>query len=416
MDEADSDCAAVDNDGDGYTEDTDCDDSDPDLNHDDADNDGYSTCDGDCDDFDDDNHPNAAEVCDDNEDNDCDGDVDEADSDCAAVDNDGDGYDESEDCDDNDADLNLDDADNDGYSTCDGDCDDNDDDINPGEAEIIDSGEDENCDGISETSSPTDDDGDGYDSNEDCDDNNSDLNLDDADNDGYSTCDGDCDDNDDDINPGMTEVTDGIDNDCDGDVDGDDLFCMDLCSDDPDNMFGSNCGFENGNVSNWNITEQSFSDYDVVCNDGEATEGDCYLSVWFDRTGYETDCGDGVDNDSDGDVDGDDDECMYYMEQFAMNFTEAEMPEGEFCEFYVDVRVVGTTSFMYVFQVIQDDDPWANVSDWAYDTFTAWDYWDEEHVTWTVNAEEGDRRVSTMFGQIPNMVELQMDNFRLVCQ
>ena len=41
----------------------------------------------------------------------------------------------------------------------------------------------------------------------------------DADGDGYFVCDGDCDDSDASVNPGATEICDGLDNDCDGQID-----------------------------------------------------------------------------------------------------------------------------------------------------------------------------------------------------
>ena len=60
----------------------------------------------------------------------------------------------------------------------------------------------------------------------------------DADDDGYMICEGDCDDADGWINPGMTEgpsgeptCSDGLDNDCDGEVDGDDPECEIPCTD-----------------------------------------------------------------------------------------------------------------------------------------------------------------------------------------
>jgi len=48
----------------------------------------------------------------------------------------------------------------------------------------------------------------------------------DADGDGYWIAAGDCDDNDPNVNPGADEVCDGIDNDCDGDIDVDPVDCV----------------------------------------------------------------------------------------------------------------------------------------------------------------------------------------------
>ncbi len=146
------------------------------------------------------------------------------------------------------------------------DCNDNDDEINPGATEICD-GIDNDCDGEEDNGLVfvtyyQDFDGDNYGNpavsqttcngvptgyvanNTDCDDNNPALNPNtvwylDADNDGYYTGAGitqctspgagyrstgilggnDCNDNDDEINPGATEICDGIDNDCDGEED-----------------------------------------------------------------------------------------------------------------------------------------------------------------------------------------------------
>ena len=81
-------------------------------------------------------------------------------------------------------------------------------------------------------------DGDGWPEGVDCDDHDADLNLDDVDNDEYTTCDGDCDDTDNDTYPGASEVCNGEVEDCDGtlpedevDSDGDGFFACEECDD-----------------------------------------------------------------------------------------------------------------------------------------------------------------------------------------
>jgi len=318
----------------GYvTNNTDCDDNDAlekpgQVWYADADNDGYSSgvtltqclrpagykvaseltaTTGDCNDGDEDINPAAAEVCD-GIDNNCDGNIDEGVLTTYYRDMDGDGFGNpamtqqacaqptgyvtnNTDCDDNDAlekpgQVWYADADNDGYSSgvtltqclrpagykvaseltaTTGDCNDGDEDINPAAAEVCD-GIDNNCDGnIDEgvlTTYYRDMDGDGFGNpamtqqacaqptgyvtnNTDCDDNDAlekpgQVWYADADNDGYSSgvtltqclrpagykvaaeltaTTGDCNDGDEDINPAAAEVCDGIDNNCDGNID-----------------------------------------------------------------------------------------------------------------------------------------------------------------------------------------------------
>ena len=138
------------------------------------------------------------------------------------IDQDGDGYPANDDLDDPDL-----------Y-----DCDDNNPAVNPGEQELPGNGIDEDCDGYDELDA----DGDGSPDSSDCAPEDPLLNHQDADADGYSTCDGDCDDQDallspqdsdgdgvtlcggdcDDASssnfPGNAEVCDGSDNDCDGEA------------------------------------------------------------------------------------------------------------------------------------------------------------------------------------------------------
>jgi hypothetical protein len=271
--------ACTDNDGDTYSPDggdcgaVDCDDGDASVNPGaaevcdgkdtncdgtrswndyDIDQDGFAVCNGDCNDLDAAVNPDAEEICGDGIDNNCNNAVDEAG--CTCPDADGDGHPAAfcggDDCDDTDPDIfencpGCTDSDGDGFSVEGGscgpiDCDDTDATVNPGEAEVCD-GKDTNCDGTrSWNDYDIDEDSyavcagdcDNFDPNtypgapEQCDgkDNDCDsripLDERDSDGDGYRPCDNDCDDNDFFTNPGQDEwCSDGIDNNCNGDID-----------------------------------------------------------------------------------------------------------------------------------------------------------------------------------------------------
>ena len=178
----------ADNDGDGFTADVDCDDNDPLVN------------------------PAATEICD-GVDNNCDGNIDEGFiTDNYYADLDGDGYGDSgsvlQSC-----------SQPAGYVLDDTDCNDGDAAINPGALEICD-GIDNNCDGtidegFSTSSYYFDFDGDGFG------DPVSETQLC-APQPGFVTDNTDCDDNNAAVNPSALEICDGIDNNCDGLVDGED--------------------------------------------------------------------------------------------------------------------------------------------------------------------------------------------------
>ena len=254
--------------GDGIDEDkdgaTDCADPDcagTDACVDDADGDRYDELTGDCDDTDPTINPSATELCD-GIDNDCDGLVDDLDPGTRDqptwyLDADGDGWgleDQSEDacdppggyaeisgdCDDDDAsaypgaaeteapDACMRDADEDGwgdaYPTSSGveagtDCDDSTASTNPAQTETWYDGVDADCDGWNDYDQDHDGDRVEGGGGADCDDLDAEVNTDDDDHDGFHPCGGDCDDDDATIYPGVFELNDGVDNNCDGDVD-----------------------------------------------------------------------------------------------------------------------------------------------------------------------------------------------------
>ena len=146
---------------------------------------GYVSNDGDCDDGNADVHPGAPEICD-GKDNNCDGQIDE-------------GFD----------------TDGDGYAICEGDCDDNDASVYPGAQEVCDD-KDNNCNGqIDEGVKTTfyrDTDGDGYGnpatSTQAC-----------TQPAGYVSNNQDCNDAKATIYPGAPELCDGLDNNCNGQID-----------------------------------------------------------------------------------------------------------------------------------------------------------------------------------------------------
>ncbi|MCB9792319.1 MAG: hypothetical protein H6741_06290 [Alphaproteobacteria bacterium] len=299
--------------------------------------DGYVAQGGDCDDSDPAYNPGASEAdCADPNDYNCDGSV-------GFADNDGDGFPACEECDDGDAAVNPDAAEvcNDIDDDCDGAIDDADEDwdtstggtfyadtdgdgygdpgtatlaCEAGEGLVADSGD---CDdaaaavnpGATEVCNDVDDDCDGAVDGPDAAD--ASAWYADADGDGYGdpsvsqqACDApsghvsdgtDCDDGEAAVNPGETEVCNGLDDDCDGDVDDDDAS-LDASS--ASSWYADSDGDGYGDPSTATVSCDAPSN--TVSDATDCDDGDAAVNP------SETEVCNGLDDDCDGDVDDDD--------------------------------------------------------------------------------------------------------------
>ncbi|MCB9797803.1 MAG: hypothetical protein H6741_34420 [Alphaproteobacteria bacterium] len=225
----------------------------------DADGDGWAACE-DCDDGARAVNPTATELCD-GVDNDCDGDTDEADAADAGTwygDGDGDGYGDA-------SDATVACEAPEGYVADDEDCEDGDAAVNPGATELCD-GVDNDCDGAADEDDASDAttwyldfDSDGYGgatySQTACDAPS-----------GYVSSSSDCDDADSAIHPGASELCDGVDNDCDGQVDPDSQVLGDgaLCpADSCDALLTARSGAGDGA---WWVDPDGAGAFEVYCD------------------------------------------------------------------------------------------------------------------------------------------------------
>jgi len=183
----------------------------------------------DCDDGDAEMFPNHLETCD-GKDNNCNNETDEQGEEVYSLDQDGDGYGGTG------PEISGGCIPPEGYGPVGTDCNDSDAAINPGATEVCDSsGTDEDCNGLVDDQDPDvayteedyyydDQDGDGYGET------GTGVIACQAP-EGYVNTPGDCDDEDSEVNPGVTEVCDGIDNNCDGTVDEKPVFYRDADGD-----------------------------------------------------------------------------------------------------------------------------------------------------------------------------------------
>ena len=230
-------------------------------------------------------------------------DCDDSDEVLNRLDIDGDGIGSCDgDCDDNDASLNLDDYDNDGFGSCENDCNDFDPERSPNADETCD-GVDNNCDGeVDEDTSVDallwyiDTDGDGVGSDESTGvEGQSSTMMSCSQPEGYISLSGDCENDDASFSPNVTEICDGIDNDCDGLIDDEDdsldvssgvVFYRDVDEDGFGNALDtmSSCVVQEGYVENNDdcddVNTERYLGANEYCNgldddcDGEVDEED----------------------------------------------------------------------------------------------------------------------------------------------
>ncbi len=246
--------------------------------------DGADTEGGDCDDDRASTHPGASERCD-GVDQDCDGEADEGATDAETwyLDEDGDGYGSELDA------IASCDRPSSAYITTGDDCDDSDMEVNPDAEEIWYDGWDQDCG----EDSDWDQDGDNY-VTSDLEDENErtyDPGTGEVVDSGSSTRGGDCDDEDVSVRPGITERCDGVDNDCDGEVDSDaptaDTYYLD--------EDGDGYGLDETADTRCSAPGAGYTDDGGDCDDGDAAV----------NPGEDEICGgtDGLDNDCDGHTD-----------------------------------------------------------------------------------------------------------------